>query len=81
VSLTQSLECPVFGGLSYVGGNTFNDVQVRWNAPWNGTIAVGENNVFDLVGPVMYSQPSSNVSYYGGLDTGRFGYVRYTQKF
>jgi len=66
---------------NYVGGNTFNDVQVRWNTPWNGTLAVGANNVFDRVGPVMYSQPSSNVSYYGGFDIGRFGYVKYTQKF
>jgi iron complex outermembrane receptor protein len=66
---------------NYVGGNTFNDVQVRWNTPWNGTLAVGANNVFDRVGPVMYSQPSANVSYYGGFDIGRFGYVKYTQKF
>ena len=66
---------------NYVGGNTFNDVQFRWNTPWNGTLAVGANNVFDRVGPTMYSQPSANVSYYGGFDIGRFGYVRYTQKF
>lgn len=66
---------------NYVGSNTFNDVQVRWNTPWKGTIAIGANNVFNRVGPVMYSQPSANVSYYGGFDIGRFGYVKYTQKF
>jgi iron complex outermembrane receptor protein len=66
---------------NYVGGNTFNDVQFRWNTPWKGTLAVGANNVLDRVGPVMYSQPSANVSYYGGFDIGRFGYVKYTQKF
>ena len=66
---------------NYVGSNTFNDVQLRWNAPWNATIAIGANNVFNRVGPIMYSQPSSNVSYYGGFDVGRFGYVRYSQKF
>lgn len=64
-----------------VGSNTFNDVQIRWQAPWNATIAVGANNVFDRVGPVMYSQPSANVSYYGGFDIGRFVYMRYTQRF
>lgn len=64
-----------------VGSNTFNDVQVRWEAPWNATIAVGANNVFDKVGPTMYSQPSANVSYYGGFDIGRFLYMRYTQRF
>ena len=64
-----------------VGSNTFNDVQVRWEAPWNATIAVGANNVFDRVGPVMYTQPSANVSYYGGFDIGRFIYMKYTQRF
>lgn len=66
---------------NYVGGLAFNDVQVRWNAGWGGTLAIGANNVFNRVGPTMYSQPSSNVSYYGGYDVGRFGYVRYSQKF
>jgi iron complex outermembrane receptor protein len=64
-----------------MGSNTFHDLQVRWNAPWDAVISVGANNVFDHVGPVMYTQPSSNVSYYGGFDIGRFWYVKYTQKF
>ncbi|NCT71827.1 MAG: TonB-dependent receptor [Xanthomonadaceae bacterium] len=64
-----------------VGSNTFNDVQVRWDAPWNATISVGANNVFEKVGPVMYTQPSANVSYYGNFDIGRFVYMKYTQKF
>jgi iron complex outermembrane receptor protein len=66
---------------NYVGSNTFNDVQLRWNAPWNATVSVGANNVFDRVGPVMYTQPSSNVSYYGGFDIGRFFYAKYNQRF
>ncbi|MBL8256568.1 iron complex outermembrane receptor protein [Pseudoxanthomonas japonensis] len=64
-----------------VGSNTFNDVQVRWDAPWNATISIGANNVFEKVGPVMYTQPSANVSYYGNFDIGRFVYMKYTQKF
>ena len=63
------------------GSNTFNDVQVRWEAPWNATVAVGANNVFERYGPVMYTQPSANVSYYGGFDIGRFLYMQYTQRF
>ena len=63
------------------GSNTFNDVQVRWKAPWDATIAIGANNVFERYGPVMYTQPSANVSYYGGFDIGRFIYMKYTQKF
>jgi len=64
-----------------VGSNTFHDVQVRYNAPWNATIAVGANNVFGHEGPVMYSQPNSSFSYYGGFDIGRFVYAKYTQRF
>lgn len=63
------------------GSVTFNDVQFRWQAPWDATIAVGANNVFEKYGPVMYSQPSANVSYYGGFDIGRFLYMKYTQRF
>ncbi|MCR6626541.1 TonB-dependent receptor plug domain-containing protein [Pseudoxanthomonas japonensis] len=64
-----------------LGSNTFHDLQVRWTAPWNATISVGANNVFNHVGQVFYSQPSANVSYYGGFDIGRFMYMRYTQRF
>ncbi|MGY4515015.1 iron complex outermembrane receptor protein [Lysobacter sp. HA18] len=64
-----------------VGSNTFHDVQLRWEAPWKATVAVGANNVFNHIGPVMYTQPSANVSYYGGFDIGRFWYMRYTQRF
>ena len=39
------------------------------------------NNVFDRVGPVMYSRPQSSFSYYGGFDIGRFTYLKYTQRF
>ena len=63
------------------GSNTFNDLQVRWEAPWNATVALGANNVLDRVGPTLYSQPSANVSYYGGFDIGRFLYMKYTQRF
>lgn len=64
-----------------VGSTTFNDVQLRINTPWDATVALGANNVFEKVGPVMYSQPSANVSYYGGFDIGRFIYMKYTQRF
>lgn len=63
------------------GSVTFNDVQFRWNTPWSGVVTLGANNVFEKYGPVMYTQPAANVSYYGGWDIGRFVYIRYTQKF
>lgn len=64
-----------------VGSHTFNDVQLRWSAPWDAVIAVGANNVFDKQPAVMYSQPNSNFSMNGEYDIGRFVYMRYTQKF
>ncbi|MFA7321033.1 MAG: TonB-dependent receptor [Dokdonella sp.] len=67
--------------LNRTGANTFHDLQVRWNAPWNGTLSVGANNLFGHVGPNLYSAPNSQYSYYGGFDIGRFYYVRYSQNF
>lgn len=63
------------------GAVTFHDVQVRYNLPWDATIAVGANNVFEKYGPVMYSKPNSAFSYYGGYDIGRFVYMKYQQRF
>ncbi len=70
-----------FSRRNRTGALTFHDVQFRWSAPWDATIAVGANNVFEKVGPTLYSQPNANVSYYGGFDIGRFWYARYTQRF
>ncbi|MGV6489977.1 TonB-dependent receptor plug domain-containing protein [Stenotrophomonas bentonitica] len=67
--------------LRKTGSNTFHDLQVSWKAPWDATIALGANNVFDHKGPLMYSQQNSSFAYYGGFDIGRFLYMKYTQKF
>ena len=67
--------------MNKTGSTTFNDVQVRWNAPWNATISLGANNVGDRLGPILYTKPSSQYSYYGGYDIGRFIYMQYQQKF
>ncbi|MGV8944362.1 TonB-dependent receptor plug domain-containing protein [Thermomonas sp.] len=64
-----------------VGANTFHDLQLRYQTPWDARISVGVNNLFKHEGPVMYSFPSSGSAYYGGFDQGRFLYMRYTQKF
>ena len=67
--------------LRRVGANTFHDVQVHWNAPWNATVALGANNVFDHKAALMYSKPNSDFPYYGGFDIGRFYYLKYQQRF
>ena len=59
----------------------FNDLQFRVKLPWDANVSVGANNAFNKIGPIMYTQPSANVNYYGGFDIGRFWYVKYTQKF
>ncbi|MGS1077825.1 TonB-dependent receptor plug domain-containing protein [Pseudoxanthomonas beigongshangi] len=64
-----------------VGSTVFHDVQFRVTLPWKATVSVGANNVFNKVGPLMYTQPLSNYAYYGGFDIGRFLYMRYTQSF
>ena len=63
------------------GSNTFHDVQVRMDVPWEATISVGVNNVFDREGQVLFTGPSSGYSYYGGFDIGRFAYMKYQQRF
>ncbi len=67
--------------INKMGSITFNDLEVRWTAPWNATISVGANNLFDREGPQFYSQPSANVSYHGQYDIGRFMYMKYQQRF
>jgi iron complex outermembrane receptor protein len=67
--------------LNKVGSITFNDIEVRWTAPWNATISIGATNVFDREGPQMYSAPNANVPYNGQFDIGRFTYMKYQQRF
>jgi iron complex outermembrane receptor protein len=64
-----------------LGSNTFHDLQVAYNLPWNATVAVGANNVFDHWAAPAYSNPNSGYAYYGGFDIGRFVYMKYQQKF
>ena len=63
------------------GSVTFHDVQFRYSLPWDATVSVGANNVFEKYGPIMYTQPNSAFSYYGGYDIGRFVYMKYQQRF
>jgi len=63
------------------GSVTFHDVQLRYSLPWDATVAVGANNVFEKYGPNMYTKPNSVFSYYGGYDIGRFIYMKYQQRF
>jgi iron complex outermembrane receptor protein len=76
---------PEFGGnpspVQRIGANTFHDMQVRYNTPWNATVSVGANNVFEHYAAPQYDAPNSGYSYYGGYDIGRFVYFKYSQRF
>ncbi|MCL7715165.1 TonB-dependent receptor [Stenotrophomonas mori] len=67
--------------LRSTGSNTFHDLQVSYKAPWNATVAIGANNVFNHRGALQYSAPNSSFAYYGGFDIGRYVYLKYTQRF
>lgn len=61
---------------------TTHDLQVTWNTPWNGKLALGVTNVADK-GPVLDPfQPTGRPFDYNLYDGyGRVPYVRYTQSF
>lgn len=71
--------------LRTVGGVVFNDVQLRWKAPWQGVFSVGALNVLNRKAAAFYSGPASaadsEYAYNPSYDIGRFLYVRYNQKF
>ncbi|MBW7897045.1 MAG: TonB-dependent receptor [Opitutaceae bacterium] len=66
-----------------VGSIAFNDLQARWNAPWNARISLGINNVLGRKPPIMHAAGVDGgappVMYAYDLD--RFFYVRYQQSF
>ncbi len=69
-------------GANRQGASTYHDVQFRYSTPWNASIQVGVNNVFDKQRPITYSVDNSHATYQDpSLDLDRYFYVRYTQKF
>jgi iron complex outermembrane receptor protein len=55
-------------------------VQVRYNVPWNATVSIGANNVFDRNPPVAYRAFAN--SFDPQYDTpGAFYYMQYAQRF
>ncbi len=67
------------------GATAFNDLQLRWSAPWNAEVAVGANNIFNKKPSLLYyanfNGYNSASSIDPNLDLDRYYYVRYTQKF
>lgn len=71
-------------GVSRKGAVAFHDLQLRWQAPWNGSFRVGVNNLFDRKGPLYYNVSSAgngSPPYNPAFDIDRYFYVGYQQKF
>jgi len=71
-------------GASNKGSVTFNDVQFRYQLPWQASFNVGVNNVFNKKGPYYYSVAGSGTGsapYLPSFDIDRYFYVGYHQKF
>ncbi len=67
--------------MNQTGSNTFHDVQVAVKMPWDATVSVGANNVFNHYAAPSYEQANSSFAYYGGFDIGRFVFMKYQQRF
>jgi len=64
----------------HIGATTYHDLQLRYNAPWNGTVSVGVNNLFAKEPPVSV-QAFAN-SFDPQYDTpGRYYYMEYRHRF
>ena len=59
-----------------------HDLQLSWNSPWNGKIALGVQNLANK-GPVVDSLDPTGRGFDFGLydGYGRVPYIRYTQTF
>src|SRR5690606_8831175 len=64
-----------------IGAVAYHDVQFRVNTPWNASVAIGVNNVFDKEMSLLFTQPVSGYSNPSQFDIGRFSYIKYTQRF
>ena len=63
-----------------MGATLYNDIQLRWNAPWNATVAIGSNNVFDRAPPMSLTTAYNLFDPQYDLP-GRFVYLQYRQRF
>ncbi|CAE6813930.1 Vitamin B12 transporter BtuB [Xanthomonas arboricola] len=68
------------GNYRHVAATAFNDMQVSYQLPWNATVRVGLNNVFDRDPPVALSASANSFDSAYAIP-GRYSYLQYTQRF
>ena len=81
----QHTDASVINGITVaparsVGGYATNDVQVAWQAPWNGKVAIGAMNVGNRY-PELVAFDGRPWNFYLYDAYGRTVYLRYTQSF
>ncbi|MBD8634906.1 MULTISPECIES: TonB-dependent receptor [unclassified Stenotrophomonas] len=65
---------------NHISSTVYHDVQFRYNTPWNGTVMVGLNNVWDKDPPQSYAVSYNMFDPQYDLP-GRYMYMQYKQKF
>ena len=65
---------------NHLGATTYHDMQVRYSTPWNATVSVGANNVFDKVPPLSLRAPYNQFDPQYDLP-GAYYYMQYRQRF
>ena len=63
-----------------VGGYATNDLQLTWNAPWNGKVSIGATNIGNRY-PELVDYDGRPWNFYLYDAYGRTTYLRYTQTF
>ncbi len=70
------------GGANRKGAIVYNDAQLRYQLPWNGSISVGARDIFDKHPPVEFESTGASTGRIDPtLDLGRYFYLQYFQKF
>ncbi|KQZ55994.1 TonB-dependent receptor [Lysobacter sp. Root559] len=65
---------------NHLGAVTYHDIQFRYNTPWNATVSIGTNNVFEKEPPLALTAPYNQFDQQYDVP-GRFYYLQYRQRF
>ena len=68
------------GSQNKMGGVTYHDASVYWNAPWNAKLTLGVNNIFDKQPPISFTTFANSFDPQYEIP-GQFVYMQYSQKF
>ncbi|TAL73175.1 MAG: TonB-dependent receptor [Rhodanobacter sp.] len=71
-------------GASNKGAVAFNDIRFGYKLPWNASVSVGVNNLFNKKGPFYYNvvgAGTGSAAYLPAFDIDRYYFLSYNQKF